>query len=91
MSEMPFCYSGNMRTLLSLLLFLAATAPAQAAELVFEAGFESGTIDLDRWNPQVYDVGGGATLVTASGGGPVRTGEYALRIKLEDDDLDPSG
>jgi hypothetical protein len=80
-----------MRTLLILLLFLAATAPAQAAELVFEDGFESGTIDLDRWNPQVYDVVGGATLVTASGGGPVRTGEYALRIKLEDDDLDPSG
>jgi len=81
----------SKRTLLILLLLLAAPELARGAELVFEDGFESGAIDRDLWNPQVYDVTGGATLATASGGGPVRSGEYALRIKLEEADLDPNG
>lgn len=80
-----------MRSLVVLLVFLAFPGPGRAADLIFEDGFESGVIDLDRWNPQVYDVVEGATLVTTSGGGPVRSGVYALRIKLEPDDLDPRG
>lgn len=80
-----------MRLLLVLLFVCAFLPAAAAAELVFEDGFESGVIDIDNlWNPQVYDVLNGATLVTASGGGPVRSGEYALRIKLEPDDVDPN-
>jgi len=69
-----------------------ALSEAQAGELFFADGFETGTISLSRWNPQVYDPVGGATLVTAAGGGPVRSGQYALRIKLAiDDPLDPGG
>ena len=81
-----------MRLLLVLLFVCAFLPAAVSAELVFEDGFESGVIDTDNlWNPQVYDILNGATLVTASGGGPVRSGEYALRIKLEPEDVDPSG
>lgn len=65
---------------------------SRAAEIVFSDGFETGTIDLSRWNPQVYSPFDGATLVTESGGGPVRSGEFALRIKLAaTDELDPGG
>ena len=62
-----------------------------AAEVILEDGFESGGISMDRWTPQVYDAVNGATLVAASSGGPVGSGEYALRIKLEAADLDPRG
>ena len=80
-----------MRLLLVLLLSCAFLPCVVSAELVFEDGFESGVIDIDNlWSPQVYDVVNGATLVTASGGGPVHSGEYALRIKLEPEDLDPN-
>ena len=69
-----------------------ALSEARADKLVFSDGFETGRISLSRWNPQVYDQVGGATLVSASAGGPVRSGEYALRIKLSlDDPLDPAG
>lgn len=73
------------------LLLLGLFQGAAAAEVLHEDGFESGDINLDRWTPRVYDVVNGATLVTASGGGPVGSGEYALRFKLEADDLDPAG
>jgi len=81
----------------SLLLFLlvactSALSPARATELVFQNGFESGAIELTLWNPQVYDVVDGATVVSVGGGGPVRSGDYALRMKLaKTDPLDPGG
>lgn len=74
-----------------LLILLTIPAPCAATETVFADGFESGIIDLQAWNPQVYDVVEGATLVSVTSGGPVRNGQYALRIKLEETDLDPSG
>lgn len=86
----------EMRRIAVLLCLIAgiplAPSEARAAKLIFSDGFETGVISFLRWNPQVYDQVGGATLVTASGGGPVRSGEYALRIKLSlDDPLDPGG
>ncbi|MEE2677524.1 MAG: polysaccharide lyase [Myxococcota bacterium] len=80
-----------MGALAFLLTLLALPAPVAALESVFADGFESGVIDLEAWNPQVYDVVEGATLVSAPSGAPVRNGQYALRIKLEPTDLDPSG
>ena len=86
----------GLNRIVSLLTSIAGCALAlsesHAAELFFADGFETGTISLSRWNPQVYDPVGGATLVTAAAGGPVRSGDYALRIKLAiDDPLDPGG
>ena len=70
----------------------SALSPARATELVFQNGFESGAIELTLWNPQVYDVVEGATVVSAGGGGPVRSGDYALRMKLaKTDPVDPGG
>ncbi|MCH2172504.1 polysaccharide lyase [Myxococcota bacterium] len=67
--------------------------PAEAAyETIFLDGFEASSIDLEHWNPQVYDHDGGAVLVTVEEGGAVRSGKQALRIKLAvDDDTDPGG
>jgi len=73
------------------LLLLGVVSGTAAGEVILDDGFESGVISQNRWTPRVYDVVNGATLVTTSGGGPVGSGEYALRIKLEDVDLDPAG
>ena len=75
-----------------LAVWIFSASEALASGVVFNDGFESGAIELTLWNPQVYDHVDGATIVTASSGGPVRSGEYAVRMKLAvTDPLDPGG
>lgn len=85
-----------MRILLFSSFFLMASilsgSEALASWFIFNDGFESGAIESALWNPQVYDQVDGATIVTASSGGPVRSGEYAVRMKLAvTDPVDPGG
>jgi len=77
---------------LLLVVWLFSPSEALASWFIFNDGFEEGTIKLTLWNPQVYDHVDGATIVTASSGGPVRSGEYAVRMKLAvTDPVDPGG
>ena len=84
--------SGIFFSALAFVFGLGLPGNSRAAELVFFDDFETGAINLSYWNPQVYSPFDGATLVTESSGGPVRSGEFALRIKLAvTDQTDPAG